>query len=370
MEKSNQLPFVLKLAAILVSILLLGYIAVIGKTILAPLFLAFLLALLFVPFANYLETKLKFSRGISTFCSLLVMLLVVTGIVYFFSSQLSDFVNDFPQLVNNINHVFHELQKWISQTFSVNFDQQMEYLNQGLEKLLSSSGVILSTTVTMFSSVMAFFLFSALFLIFILNYRRLLYNFIVSVFNDKHFAKVNEIIYEIQKIIKDYIIGLFIQILIVTTLSSILLTVLGVKYALLLGLLTGLLNVIPYIGIITTGIIACIISFATGGQHSLLVLLGYVIIHAVDANIVLPLVIGSKVKINALFSFLALLVGEHIWGIAGMFLCIPFLAITKIIFERVDGLRPWGALLGEEKSKKRKRKRYKISKRITIEEKE
>lgn len=364
-----KLPFIMKLAMVLICILALGYLAVLGQTILAPLFFAFLLALLFVPFANFLEQKWRFSRALSTFTSLLLMLLVVSGVVYFFSAQLSDFVADFPTLMLNINQAFLDLQTWVSKTFKVNFDQQMEYLNQGLEKILASSGIILSTTVTMFSSVLAFFLFSALFLIFILNYRRLLYKFIVSVFNEKHFAKVNEIILEIQKIIKDYIIGLFIQIIIVSTLSSILLTCLGVKYALLLGLLTGLLNVIPYIGIIITGFLACVISFATGGEHTLMVLIGYGIIHAIDANLVLPLVIGSKVKINALFSFLALLVGEHLWGISGMFLCIPFLAMMKVIFERIDGLKPWGLILGEEHTQ-RKRKKYKITKNITLEEKE
>lgn len=369
--KEVKIPFIIKLAMVLVSIVILGYLAVLGQVILAPLFFALLLALLFVPFANFLEQKLKFPRALSTFFSLLIMLTVISSIVYFFTTQLSDFAKDFPSLMTNINTAFHQLQTWISETFSVNLNQQMDYLNQGLEKLLSSSGVILSTTVTMFSSIMAFFLFSALFLIFILNYRRVLYAFIVSVFNEKHFRKVNEIIFEVQKIIKDYITGLVIQIILVTTFTSILLTVLGVKYALLLGLLTGLLNVIPYIGIVITGLLAALISFATGGGHTLMVLIGYVIIHAIDANIVLPLVIGSKVKINALFSFLALLVGEHLWGISGMFLCIPFLAIIKIIFERVEGLEPWSLILGEDISKrKRKRRRYKITKNITLEEKE
>lgn len=368
--KDIKLPFLAKLCLVLISLLALGYLAVLGQGILAPLFFALLLALLFLPFASFLELKLKFSRTLSTFTSLVLMLLVVSGVVYFFSSQMSDFVKDLPTLTQNINQAIHQLQDWISKTFKVNFEQQMTYLNQGLDKILSSSGIILGATVSAFSSALAFFLFSALFLIFILNYRRLLYKFVVSVFNEEHFSKVNEIIFEIQKIIKDYIVGLFIQILIVSTLTCILLSLLGVKYALLLGLLTGLLNVIPYIGIIITGFLACLISFATGGSHTLIVAIGYGIIHAIDANLILPLVIGSKVKINALCSFLALLVGEHLWGISGMFLCIPFLAIIKIIFERIDGLQPWGEVLGELPKKNRKRKKYKITKTITLEEKE
>lgn len=295
---------------------------------------------------------------------------VLTGLVYFFSTQLSDFANDLPVLKSQVSESFTELQIWISKTFDLNFNAQMSYLNQALEKLLSSTALILGFTVSMFSSTMAFFLFSALFFIFILNYRRLLYQFIISIFHNQHFERVNEGIMEIQKIIKEYISGLFIQIVIVSTLTSILLSVLGVKYAILLGVLTGLMNVIPYVGIIFSTLIACLISFATGGNHTLFVLVGYFIIHAIDGNIILPLVVGSKVKINALFTFIGLLIGEELWGISGMFLSIPFLAILKIIFERVEGLQPWGSVLGEETKVKKARKKYKITKNITLEEKD
>ena len=365
-----QLPFVLRLALILISILAVGYLAKIGKTVLAPLFFSILMALLFLPFANFLERKLRFSRTISTFSSLLLMMAVLTGLVYLFSTQLSDYANDLPVLKSQVSESFTELQIWISKTFDLNFNAQMSYLNQALEKLLSSTALILGFTVSMFSSTMAFFLFSALFFIFILNYRRLLYQFIISIFHNQHFERVNEGIMEIQKIIKEYISGLFIQIVIVSTLTSILLSVLGVKYAILLGVLTGLMNVIPYVGIIFSTLIACLISFATGGNHTLFVLVGYFIIHAIDGNIILPLVVGSKVKINALFTFIGLLIGEELWGISGMFLSIPFLAILKIIFERVEGLQPWGSVLGEETKVKKARKKYKITKNITLEEKD
>ncbi len=368
--KDVKIPFVIRLAMVLISILLIGFLAKIGKGILAPLFFSVLMALLFLPFANFLERKLRITRVLSTFSSLLMMLVFLSGLIFFFSTQLSDFVNDFPVLKAQVTKSFNELQLWISNTFNLNLIKQMSYINQAVEKLLASTAVILGFTVSMFSSTMAFFIFSALFFIFILNYRRVLYQFIVSLFTEQHFDQVNEGISEIQKIIKEYISGLFIQIIIVSILTSILLSVLGVKYAILLGVLTGLMNVIPYVGIILSGLIACLISFATGGNHTLLVLVGYLVIHAVDANITLPLVVGSKVKINALFTFIGLLIGEELWGISGMFLSIPLLAVLKIIFERVEGLQPWGKVLGEDTKRRKPRKKYKISKNITLEEKE
>jgi len=368
--KEIKLPFVANLSLILISIVALGYLARIGQGILAPLFFSVLMALLFLPFANFLERKLRFSRVFSTFSSLLIMLIFISTLIYFFSFQLSDFVKDFPVLKEQVSNSFNDLQIWISKTFNLNMRTQMSYINQGVEKLLASTAIILGFTVSMFSSTMAFFLFSALFFIFILNYRRILYRFTISVFQEHHFEKVNEGITEIEKIIKEYISGLVIQIIIVSIITAILLSVLGVKYAILLAVLTGLLNVIPYIGIIFSALLACLISFATGGNHTLLVLLGYFAIHALDANVTLPLVVGSKVKINALFTFIGLLVGEQLWGISGMFLSIPFLAILKIIFERVQGLEPWGKVLGEESRLNKIRRKYKITKKITLKEKE
>ncbi len=369
--KDLKLPFLVKLTLVLISIVVVGFLAKIGQVILAPMFFAFLMALLFVPFANFWERYFRFSRSISSIFSFVVMAGMMAGMIYFFTVQLSDFAQDIPTLQKQFTESIYQLQLWISKTFNLRINEQTKYVNDGFEKILSSSGQILGFTFSMFSSIGAFVVFSVLFFIFILNYRRGLYTFIISVFDEKHSAKVREISSEIQRIIKQYIVGLFIQIIIVSILTTSLLTILGVKYAILLGVLTGLLNVIPYIGIIISGLLAALISYATGGDKTLVVLLGYIGIHILDANIVLPLVVGSKVKINAFFTFLGLLIGESLWGISGMFLSIPFLAIIKIIFERIDDLKPWGNLLGETSNKNpKRRKKYKITKNIVLEEME
>lgn len=364
-----KLPFLLKLALAVVSIIGIGYLIKLGQSILAPFFLAFLMAMLFLPFANFMERKLKFPRSVSTIISVMIMLIILTGMIYFFGSQISSFSKDLPHLSKQFNLVFHNLQNWVSQTFNVKIDEQFDYLDQGLAKLLSSSGVILGFTFGVFSTSLGFLAFFILFFVFILNYRRILNNFIVNVFNEKHKASVQEVVSEVRIMTKRYIIGLCLQVIIVSILATTVLTILGVKYAILLGVLTGLLNVIPYIGIAISLLISCFIAFATGTVSTCVyVAIGYVIVHAIDGNIVLPFVVGSKVKINALFSFIGILLGEHLWGISGMFLCIPAIAIIKIIFERVDGLKPWGKLLGEEEKPHKKKKSYKISKNITLKE--
>lgn len=364
-----KLPFLPKLALTVISIIGIGYLIKLGQSILAPFFLAFLMAMLFLPIATFLERKLRFPRSASTIVSVLMLLIILTGMIYFFSTQISSFSRDIPHLTKQFNTVFHDLQKWISRTFNVKIDEQFTYLDQGLNKILSSTGAILGFTFGIFSTSLGFLAFFILFFIFILNYRRILNNFIVNVFNEKHKASVQEVVSEVRIMTKRYIIGLCLQVIIVSVLTTIVLTILGVKYAILLGVLTGLLNVIPYIGICISLLISCFIAFATGAVSTCVyVAIGYVIVHAIDGNIVLPFVVGSKVKINALFSFIGILLGEHLWGISGMFLCIPAIAIIKIIFERVDGLQPWGKLLGEDEKPNKKKKSYKISKNITLKE--
>lgn len=369
--KNISLPFYTKLALVLFSIICLGYLAILGQSLLAPLLSSFLLALLLLPVANFLESKLKFKRGLASIFSVLIMISVIAGIMYFLANQLSDLGQDWPLLKKQALNSFAELQHWVSSTFRVNAHKQIDYLRDSATSAVATSATLLGATLITVSSTLLFLAFLLLFTFFILNYRRILFSFLVAVFKEEHAKRVADIVGQIQYIIKRYILGLFLQMVIVTILMMIVLSLLGVKYAILLGLITGIFNLVPYVGIFSALLISILITFATAGAaKALLVIISFVAIHALDGNILMPLVVGSKVKINALFAFIGIVVGEMIWGISGMFLCIPYLAMLKIIFDRVDELKPWGILLGEQVNPKKKRKIYRITKKIQIEEPE
>ena len=144
---------------------------------------------------------------------------------------------------------------------------------------------------------------------------------------------------------------------IVSTVVCIVFWALDVKYAILLGLITGLFNIIPYLGIFTALLLSTLITFATAAVAGkvVLVIITLVITHLIDSNILLPVIVGSKVKINPLITVLGVVTGEMIWGISGMFLSIPVIAVMKIVFDRVESLKPWGLLLGEEEKPLRKK---------------
>ncbi len=369
--KTTQLPFIQKLAFVLVVLISLGYLAILGHSLLAPLLFSFLMALVLLPAANFLEHRLRLKRSMSTIICVVLMIIVVSGIMYFIGNQLSALWADWPLLEKQVALSIHNLQDWITTTFNVDSKKQLTYLNESAEKALSTSAVVVATTLATLSSTLLFLGFTLLFTFFLLNYRRILFTFLTSVFDEKHEAKVIDISFQIQYIIKKYISGLFIQMVIVTALFIIILSLLGVKYAVLLGVITGVFNVVPYLGIFTALLLSTLITFATAGLAKVvLVLIVYIAVHAVDGNIIMPLVVGSKVKINPLIAFLGIIIGEMLWGISGMFLCIPYLAILKIIFDRIEELKPWGRLMGEEETPSRKRRVYKITKNITLEEQE
>jgi len=291
--------------------------------------------------------------------------------MYFLANQLSDLGQDWPLLKKQALNSFADLQHWVSSTFRVNAHKQIDYLRDSATSAVATSATLVGATLITLSSTLLFLAFLLLFTFFILNYRKILFSFLIAVFKEEHAQKVSDIVGQIQYIIKRYILGLFLQMLIVSALTVIVLSLLGVKYAILLGLIAGIFNLVPYIGIFSALVISILITFATAGAaKALLVVIAFVAIHALDGNILMPLVVGSKVKINALFAFVGIVVGEMIWGISGMFLCIPYLAMLKIIFDRVDELKPWGILLGEQANPTKKRKVYRITKKIKIEEPE
>ncbi len=342
-------PFYIKLSCILISIIILGFLAIIGQQILVPMVLGLLIAILLIPLCRFMETKLRFPRGLSSVLASVLALAIIGGVIYMMSMEVAKLANDWPQFQKQFIDLIDNLQGWISRTFGVRRHDQLEYLNDTLKKSISTGTAILEKTLTSVGYVLMLTGFTFLFTLFFLLYRTHLLKFLVASFTETYHKTVFEIVENIQFMVKKYLVGLFLQMIIVTILSFIAYTIIGVKYNFMLAILTGILNILPYIGIFTALLIGALITFATSGiSHVLFIVIAIVVIHAIDGNIIMPRVVGSKVKINSLIVIIGLVVGEMLWGIAGMFLTIPVLAILKIIFDRVGGLQSWGFLMGED----------------------
>ncbi len=126
--------------------------------------------------------------------------------------------------------------------------------------------------------------------------------------------------------------------------------ILGIKHALLIGVIFAVLNLIPYVGALIGNIIGVLLTLTASQdlQPILTVLITIAVVQFLDNNILMPKIVGSKVKINALATIVGVFIGGAIGGIAGMFLSLPTIAVCKIIFDRTDNLKQWGVLLGDE----------------------
>ena len=172
----------------------------------------------------------------------------------------------------------------------------------------------------------------------------------MNLFAEENSKQVSDILNQTKTAIQSYMVGLLLEALVVAALNSTALLILGVKYAVLLGVIGAILNMIPYIGGLIAIALPLLIATVTKDGYStqLGIIIAYLVIQFIDNNFLIPKIVSSKVQINALVSIVVVLLGAALWGVAGMFLCIPFVAILKIICDRVNGLKPLGKLLGDE----------------------
>ncbi len=349
--KSNNQPFYFKLAMVLIALLALCYISVLAKEILSPLLFGLLFSILLLPVAVFFEKKLKLGRSASSSLSVLLMVISIAALLFLVGSQVTKLGQDLPLLKEQVILSLHNFQVWISDKFHINIEKQMNYVQTATSKIETATPSMIGSTVLSVSSILLFLVFVILDTFFLLLYRRRLLKFLVDVFREENAVTVYDIVATIQNILRKYVVGLFLEMSTVAIVCCTVFLLLGIKYAILLGLITALFNIVPYIGIFSALLLNVIITFATTAMAAkvLLVVITVVAMHLIDSNILLPMIVGSKVRINAFVTLLGVVLGEMIWGISGMFLSIPVIAMAKIIFDRVESLKPWGVLLGDEK---------------------
>jgi predicted PurR-regulated permease PerM len=161
---------------------------------------------------------------------------------------------------------------------------------------------------------------------------------------------VSTVLRKVRGAIQSYMYGLLIEASIVATLNTIALLILGVQYAVLMGILGALLNVLPFFGGILAAALPIMVATITkeGFDTQIGIAIAYIIIQFTDNHFLIPYIVSAKVRINALLSVVAVLLGGAVWGLSGMFLSIPFIGVLKIVFDRIPEMQPWGRLLGDQ----------------------
>jgi predicted PurR-regulated permease PerM len=344
---NSNVPLYIRLAQIIMGLLAFFFILYIGRSVLVPVIFATILAILLNPLVNYLHRK-KINRIIAITIALLLAIIVVASLVYFIVSQMAMFSSSMPQLQEGFKRMGNDVLGWVASTFNISNEKIGIWVQTMKGGTMNNSGVIIGQTVSGISNLFAFIFLLPVYIFMILFYKPLLLEFIARLFDKQKHNMVAEVLLESKTLIQSYLLGLLVETLIVAVLNSIGLLLLGVHYALLIGILGAILNIIPYIGGLVAITLPVIMTLATQNTTAAIyVIIVYTIIQFVDNNLIVPRIVASKVRMNALVSLIVVLTGGALWGIPGMFLSIPLTAIAKVIFDRVEGLKPFGFLIGD-----------------------
>lgn len=346
----QTLPMTVRRSIELLGICLILVLFYVGNEIIMPLLMAFFLSLLLLPLLRFFR-KIKIPELIAIVMVILAAVVAVGGILTFFSYQVAGLVKDFPQLQKNLNGHWHTLSDWITSTFKISVTEQIDMLRDQGNKLLNNAGSYLSGAAVSLTSVFVFLGLLPIYVFLILFYKNLLLRFVFLWFKQEDHPQVESALRETEVIVKSYLAGLLIQITYMTILLGVTLSLFGIKHALLIAIIFAFLNLIPYVGALIGNVIGVLLTLTTTNDlwQVVVVLCVIAAVQFLDNNILMPKIVGSKVKINALMSIIGVVIGGSLAGVSGMFLSLPIMAILKVIFDHTTEFKPWAVLLGDDR---------------------
>lgn len=342
-----KVPLYIRFSQVLLGTVALFFILYIGRDILIPIVFGLLFAILLNPAVELLK-RIGMNRVIAILLCIFFSISFTIAILYFIGSQLGMFAEALPMLSERFKEFLDSVISFAGRTFHINKSQIDEWFSNlkgnGLEKAVP----FINQTITTVTGVLIVIILLPVYIFMFLFYKPLLLEFISRLFKSRQQDQVSEVLTETKTLIQSYLIGLLVECGIVAALNTTSLLIVGLDYALLLGIIGALLNIIPYIGGIFAIGIPMLLAVATKSwSAAFMVFVLYMIVQFIDNNIIVPRIVASKVKINALISIIVVFIGGALWGVSGMFLSIPITAIIKVIFDRIPALAPIGYLLGD-----------------------
>lgn len=351
-----KFPFYARLVIILFGIVLTVFIMMEAKPVLVPLLISGFLAVLISPFTSWLERR-GISSSISVAISIITLLGLIFGLMYFFYNQILGFAQDLSTLETRAAELIASLNNFLASNFEGAVPISIESLQNTVFQYVGENTAALTQGVIATATSITMLFIMPVYIALFLYFRHFLVKFILEAFSEQYREKVQLVLFKVKGVVKNYILGMGVVILILAVLNSIALYSFGIKHALLFAGFAAMLNVIPFLGPFIGAILP--ITFALLTKDSLWypmgVFLSFYVIQVAESNLFTPKIVGGRVSMNPLMTIIALFVGNFIWGLAGMILFIPGMAILKVIFDEVEGMQAWGFLLGDSESELPKR---------------
>jgi predicted PurR-regulated permease PerM len=324
-----------------------------AKGFLIPLTTAFILALLMMPLARKME-KTFINRTASSLINTFIILLFSIGFMALVSMQVKTVVDDWALIKETMQPKIENFKTFVLDHTPLN-KQDLEQSNQGSTLPFmgqnSNPGQKAASFLKGATSFLGDYLLTFIYIFFILNYRHRFKQFLLLLFPDSKRESVKEVIEDSASVTQKYLIGKLILIGLLTVLYAVGLGISGVNNFILVSLISAILTLIPYIGNIIGFGLAVIFGYLTSGDST--VLIGIIITFSLaqffESYILQPYIVGDQVDLHPFFVILAVIIGGMVWGIVGMVLAIPILAIVKVIFAHIAPLKPFAFLIDKGK---------------------
>lgn len=346
MKDDLILPFYVKTSIIIIGLVAFVVVLYIMQSIIVPIIYSTIIAIVLSPMVGFL-TKRKVNQVFAISITLFLFIAITVTIVALLSVQMMQFSDSFPKLIEKINQFADSMELWASDRFNVSKLKIHSLVLEKRTEVIGDGGTLIGQTIINTGSKLVVLFLIPVYVFMILLYQNHLIKFIHKLFSKKEYGEVDDVLSSTKVIVQSYLVGLLIEALIMAFLNSATLLIIGIDYAILLGVLGAIVNVIPYVGGIISIIPPVIIAIISKSpSDALLVVIVYLVIQFFDVHYIVPKVVASKVKINALISVIVVLAGGALWGLPGTFLSIPLTAIIKVIFDHIEQVKPWGFLLG------------------------
>jgi predicted PurR-regulated permease PerM len=327
-------PPILSFLKYLQVILFTATLLYLGKTLFIPLFFGLLIAIVMYPVCKWLER-----HG----WSLLIVAILITLLFALVVWQLGVFSKDAPAILERLDGLLQQFQAWVSKKMGVATDIQ----NNWSKELTGLIGGVLKSTVQATINTLFIFFLTPIYTALFMYHRKILVQYLKLVTPGIYQPQLGVILQQTIHTYFNYIKGMVLVYLVVGILNSIGLFALGVDHPILFGMLCAIMTIIPYIGIVVSALLPISVVWLETGNilYPVGVIAVFGFVQYLEANVIFPKVVGTQLHVSTLAMLVAIIAGGIIWGVAGMVLFIPFVAILKIISDHIEGWKPINLLL-------------------------
>jgi predicted PurR-regulated permease PerM len=349
----GNLPQIFIITTWLIFIYLLTYGLIIARSILYPIFLAILFTYLLYPLGRFFETRLNFPRIMANISCLLVAFAVLSASLYLLYNQALIFLVDLPALRNRAIANIWQISNMIEDTLGIPAYRQQEWFYEFTTGFFDLSTAFLERLFTATTGTLTAIALMPIYIFFFLYYRNKFREFMLRLIPEPKHRKILIILHDVSFVTKKYMSGIVIVVFILAILNSFGLYLIGLEHPVLLGIISALFNLIPYFGTLIGGIVPLIMSLLTGTlSQTLGVVIYFILIQFTENNILTPNIVGNNVKLSPFFIIISIIAGGLLWGLPGMLMAVPYLAMFKILCDHVEKLQPISFLLGTQGTEK------------------